>query len=109
MLFRAYNLCDRDPDREEEIQTLKYAFIHQNYLPKDVEMTIKNYQDGYEENKQAENRSEFTVVPYVKGISEKLHRDLAKQDVNIVFKKGRTLHSMIFKENARKKMEGRRM
>ena len=87
MLFKAYNLCDPGPDREEEIQTLKYAFINQDYPPKDVEVTIQNYQDGNEENKQAENRSESIVVPYVKGISEKLRRDLAKQDVNVVFKK----------------------
>ena len=85
MLFRAFNLCDPGPDREEEIQTLKYAFTNQDYPPKDVEMTIQNYQDGNEENKEAENRSESIVVPYVKGISEKLRRNLAKQDVNVVF------------------------
>ena len=107
MLFRAYNLCDPGPDREEEIQTLKYAFINQDYPPKDIEMTIQNYQDRSEENKQAENRSESIVVPYVKGISEKLRRDLAKQDVNVVFKKGRTLHSMIFNGKFKKK-DGRK-
>ena len=107
MLFRAYNLCDPGPDREEEIQTLKYAFINQDYPPKDIEMTIQNYQDRNEENKQAENRSESIVVPYVKGISEKLRRDLAKQDVNVVFKKGRTLHSMIFNGKFKKK-DGRK-
>ena len=57
---------------EEEIQTLKCEFINQDYPPKDVEMTIQNYQDGNEENKQTENRSESIVVPKVKGISEKL-------------------------------------
>ena len=70
-------------------------------------MTIQNYQDGNEENKQAENRSESIVVPYVTGISEKLCRDLAKQDVNVVFKKGRTLHSMIFNGKFKKK-DGRK-
>ena len=61
MLFRAYNLCDPGPDREQEIQTLRYAFINQDYPPKDVEQTISNYQEceGNEENKQAENRSEI--------------------------------------------------
>ena len=98
ILFRAYNLCDPGPDREEEIQTLKSAFIIWDYPPKDVEQTINNYQEseGNEENKHVENRSESIVVPYIKGILEKLCRDLAKQDVNVVFKKGKTLHSMIF-------------
>ena len=111
MLFRAYNLCDPGPDREQEIQTLRYAFINQDYPPTDVEQTINNYQEceGNEENKQAENRSESIVVPYIRGISEKLRRDLAKQDVNVVFKRGKTLHSMIFngkfkKKDGRKKM-----
>ena len=101
MLFRAY----------KEIQTLKYAFINQDYPPKDVEQTINNYQEseGNEENKQAENWSESIVVPYIKGISEKLRRDLAKQDVNVVFKKGKTLHSMIFNEKFMKRMGERKM
>jgi len=109
MLFRAYNLCDPGPDREQEIQTLRYAFINQDYPPKDVEQTISNYQEceGNEENKQAENRSESIVVPYIRGISEKLRRDLAKQDVNVVFKKGKTLHSMIFNGKFKKK-DGRK-
>ena len=109
MLFRAYNLCDPGPDREQEIQTLRYAFINQDYPPKDVEQTISNYQEceGNEENKQAENRSESIVVPYIRGISEKLRRDLAKQDVNVVFKKGKTLHSMFFNGKFKKK-DGRK-
>ena len=107
MLFRAYNLCDPGPDREQEIQTLRYAFINQDYPPKEVEQIISNYQEceGNEENKQAENRSESIVVPYIKGILEKLCRDLAKQDVNVVFMNtmGKILHSMILNEKFKKK------
>ena len=75
----------------------------------DIEHTISTYQEceGNEENKQAENRSESIVVPYIRGISEKLRRDLAKQDVNVVFKKGKTLHSMIFNGKFKKK-DGRK-
>ena len=36
MLFRAYTLWDPGPDREQEIQTLRYAFIDQDFPPKDV-------------------------------------------------------------------------
>ena len=85
MLFRAYNLCDPGPDREEEIQTLKYAFIHQGYPPKDIEMTIQNYQDRNEENKQAENRSESIVVPYVKGIISENFAEILKNKLCVVF------------------------
>ena len=45
MLFRVYNLCDQGPDREEEIKTLRNAFMNQDYSPKDVEQTISNYRE----------------------------------------------------------------
>ena len=60
-----------------------------------------------ENNERAKERTESIVVPYVKGVSEKLRKDLAKEDVNLVFKKGRTLHSMIF-NGKYKKIDGRK-
>ena len=49
MLYRAYNLCDPGPEREAEIKTLNFAFINQNFPPKEVLKTIQTYQesDGY--------------------------------------------------------------
>ena len=41
MLYRAYNLCDPGPEREEETKTLNFAFVNQNYLPKEVLKTIQ--------------------------------------------------------------------
>ena len=52
-------------------------------------------------------RTKSIVLLYVKGVSEKLQKDLAKEDVNLVFKKGRTLHSMIF-NGKYKKNDGRK-
>ena len=60
-----------------------------------------------ENNDRAKERTESIVVPYVKGVSEKLRKDLAKEAVNLVFKKGRTLHSMIF-NGKYKKSDGRK-
>ena len=110
MLYRAYNLCDPGEERQEEIDLLKYAFINQNFPPKEVIKTIQSYDehDGFvENNDRAKERTESIVVPYVKGVSEKLRKDLAKEDVNLVFKKGRTLHSMIF-NGKYKKIDGRK-
>ena len=45
-----------------------------------------------ENNDRAKERTESIVVTYVKGVPEKLRKVLAKEDVNLVFKKGRTLH-----------------
>ena len=73
--------------------------MNQNYAPKEVLKTIQEYQESdgsKEENKRAEERTESIVIPYIKGVSEKLRRDLGKKDINVVFKRGQTLHSMIF-------------
>ena len=110
MLYRAYNLCDPGPEREEEIKTLNFAFINQNYPPKEVLKTIQSYQESdgnKEDNKRAEERTESIVVPYIKGVSEKLRKDLGKEDINVVFKRGKTLHSMIFNGKF-KKSDGRK-
>jgi len=110
MLYRAYHLCDPGPEREEEIKTLNFAFINQNYPPKEVLKTIQSYEesDGNKgENKRAEERTESIVVPYIKGVSEKLRKDLGKEDINVVFKRGKTLHSMIFNGKF-KKNDGRK-
>ena len=89
MLHRAYNLCDPGPEREEEIKTLNFAFVNQNYPPKEVLKTIQEYQESdgsKEENKRAEERTESIVVPYIKGTSEKLCKYLGKGAINVVFK-----------------------
>ena len=49
MLYRAYNLCDPGEERQEEIDLLKYAFVNQNFPPKEVIKTIQSY-DGIVEN-----------------------------------------------------------
>ena len=110
ILYRAYNLCDPGPEREEEIKTVNFAFVNQNYPPKQVLKTIQEYQESdgnKEENKRAEERTESIVVPYIKGVSEKLRRDLGKEDINVVFKRGQTLHSIIFNRKF-KKNDGRK-
>ena len=55
MLHRAYNLCDPGPEREEEIKTLNFAFVNQNYPPKQVLKTIQEYQesDGNKEEQKS--------------------------------------------------------
>ena len=76
MLFRAYNLCDPVPDREQEIQTLRYAFINQDYPPKDVEQTISNYQEC--EGMKKTNRQKIEVNRLLFHISEAFQRNYAE-------------------------------
>ena len=82
MLYRAYNLCDPGEERQEEIDLLKYAFINQNFPPKQVIKTIQSYDehDGIvENNERAKERTESIVVPYVKGVSENFGKNWQKK------------------------------
>ena len=61
--------------------------INQNFLPKEVIKTIQSYDEHggiVENNERAKERIEPIVVPYVKGVSENLRKDLAKEDVNLL-------------------------
>ena len=72
-----FNLCDLGPDREEEKQTLKYAFINQHNPPKDVEQAINNYQEseGNEENKTGKKMGKRKILftKYPEGLQTELH------------------------------------
>ena len=93
MLHRAYSLCDEEEgQREKEIGLLSNAFISNGYHPKDVDRIIKTYEfKKPKENKEAENRTDTLCIPYVKGASDRLRKQLAKEGVNVIFKKGQTL------------------
>ena len=93
MLHRAYSLCDEEEgQREKEIGLLSNAFISNGYHPKDVDRIIKTYEfKKPKENKEAENRTDTLCIPYVKGASDRLQKQLAKEGVNVIFKKGQTL------------------
>ena len=93
MLHRAYSLCDEEEgQREKEIELLSNAFISNGYHPKDVDRIINTYEfKKPKENKEAENRTDTLCIPYVKGASDRLRKQLAKEGVNVIFKKGQTL------------------
>ena len=43
------------------------------------------------ENKEAENRTDTLCIPYVRGDSDRLRKQVAKEGVNVILKKGQTL------------------
>ena len=51
-------------------------------------------------NKEKGEQEDFGKVlnlPFIKGFSERIKRELSKEGVNVVFKKGRTLEKMLCK------------
>ena len=40
---------------------------------------------------QAENRTDTLCIPYVRGASDRLRKQMAQEEVNVILKKGETL------------------
>ena len=93
MLHRAHNLCDEEQGhRADEVKLLSHAFICSGYAPKEVDRVIDSYVfDKPDDNREAEHRTDTLCVPYVRGASDRLRRQLAQEGVNVIFKRGQTL------------------
>jgi len=76
MLFRAYNLCDPGPDREQEMQTLRYALLikitHQKMLSRQS-VIIKSVKEM-----KKTNRQKIEVNRLLFHISEAFQRNYAE-------------------------------
>ena len=97
MLHRAHNLCDEGEPIESEVKLLNNTFIVNGYNPNDVDRIISEYEHQKEDkNEEAENRCDTICIPYVRGPSDLLRKQLSKEGVNLIFKKGRTLRQFLF-------------
>ena len=92
MLHRAHSLCDEEEGhKDDEIKLLSHAFISSDYKPKDVDRIIGSYVfDNPNNDTDAEQRTDTLCIPYVRGASDRLRKQLAKEGVNVVFRKGQT-------------------
>ena len=71
---------------------MSHAFISNGYEPKDVDRIIGSYVfDKPDNDTDAEQRTDTLCIPYVRGASDRLRKQLAKEGVNVVFRKGQTL------------------
>ena len=93
MLHRAHSLCDEEEgQKDEEVKLLSHAFISSGYNPKEVDRIIDSYVfDKPDNNTQAENRTDTLCIPYVRGASDRLRKQMAQEGVNVIFKRGQTL------------------
>ena len=109
MLHRAHELCDEGEPLSNEIELLGNAFIANGYHPKDIDRISSTYEyQKSNKNEEAEHRCDTICIPYVRGPSDLLQKQLAKEGVNLIFKKGRTLRQFLFngepKKTDRRKM-----
>ena len=98
LIHRAYDLCTLLEDRKDELEFLKDTFIATDCPVTVVDKVFKNYipqkYNPMMEKKEKGEQEDFRKVlnlPFIKGFSERIKRELSKEGVNVVFKKGKTL------------------
>ena len=104
LIHRAFDLCMLQEDRKDELEFLKDTFIA-NYCPLTVvDEVFKNYipqkYNPMMENKEKGEQDDFGNIinlPFIKGFSERIRRELSKEGINVVYKKGRTLEKTLCK------------
>ena len=88
----AFTSDEEEGHKDDEIKLLSHAFISSDYKPKDVDRIIGLYVfDKPNNDTDAEQRTDTLCIPYVRGASDRLRKQLAKEGVNVVFRKGQTL------------------
>ena len=99
LLYRADNVVSEENDRKDEKQHITDALKRCHYPP----WVIKNpkpktRQDPHENNTQDRSRyTRTTVIPYIKGLSEKIRSELKKHKISTMFKPHNTLRNMLVK------------
>ena len=71
---------------------MSHAFISSGYTSKEVDRVIGLYVfDKPEDDREAEHRTDTLCIPYVRGASDRLRKQLAREGANIILKRGPTL------------------
>ena len=79
------------------------CLIANGYHPKDVVQIISSYEHNKKEhNEEAKHRCDTICIPYVRGPSESLRKQLSKEGVNLIFKRGKTLRQFLFNGEPKK-------
>ena len=99
LLHRAEKICDRECDKVEEKQLLSNAFIACGFPVSDVDRIVQSYKPKTEEEKLQErenlNKLDKMYLPYIPRVSNKLKKQLRKLNIHVVFKRGRTIGSIL--------------
>ena len=95
-LHRAKEICSRQ-HLQEEITFLIDVFVENGYKRQVLER-IANPNNNRPRNTQG-NKNMFVSLPYVPGIDKKLKKVFSKAGLNVVYKSGRNLESVLSNRN----------
>ena len=92
LIHRAYDLCTLQEVRKDELEFLKDTFIANDCPVTVVDEVFKNYiprkYNPMMENKEKGEQDDFGNIinlPFIKGFSERIRRELSKDGINVVF------------------------
>jgi hypothetical protein len=95
LLFRAHNLCEEGPKKDLELSLISDAFIACEFPVNEVDRIIENYQ-ATQKKEEVENQNDLEnnckiFLPYIPKVSDQLRAKLKKENVDVVFLRGRTV------------------
>ena len=98
LLYRAHKICSTT-DLQDELEMITNTFIANGYPPHKVDFIVNSYKPKDEtkncEEKDDQEMLDTLCVPYVKGVSEFLENALKKERVRLIYKKGRTVGTLL--------------
>ena len=97
LFHRMNKLCDKESIKKEN-ENLKKAFLLNGFSSKQIEKAARVKENGMENNQletEKEDTKGFTVIPYVKGTSERIGRVLKKHNIRTVFKPHKKLSEVV--------------
>jgi len=102
LIYRAYDLCTLREDREEELELLKDTFIVNDCPVKVVDSVFQKYiphkykpQPNKEKPKHQIDFDKVINLPFIRGFSEKVKREMHKEGITVVFGKGKTIEKTL--------------
>ena len=106
LIYRAYDLCTLREDREEELEFLKDTFIANDCPVKVVDSVFQKYiphkykpQPNKEKPKHQIDFDKVINLPFIRGFSEKVKREMQKEGITVVFGKGKLLKKLYAASN----------
>ena len=104
LIFQPHKLSDLEQDKQQELKFLKNTFISNDFPPQVVDKVF-THKSGQKKDIQSRcgcSPAQTIYIPNVSvpGFSERFRKVLRKNDIQVVFKKGSTLGSLLVRTKA---------
>ena len=100
MIERAFTHCTNESDKEIELDQMRTVLMNNGYPVNLINDIINKCRNKFSNRNIEEVNNEFDIekvfcIPYYRHISEQIRKVLFKYDINVVFRKGKTIKSCL--------------